>query len=225
MDWFAPVDLYCERLSVGFWAEPWNALSNGAFIVAALLCGIEAARRRDRTALTLSYLVAVVGVGSFLFHTFANRLTYLGDVVPIGIFIVSYLAVALRRFLNLPSTGAFIGVLVFAVATFGLIRTLPPTFLNGSAPYVSAWLVLLGISSTLILSGHAAGQGLLAAFGTFTAGFACRVLDPAVCGAFPLGTHFLWHILDAATLYILVRTAMQPSAAKLPALEMGGVSG
>ncbi|MFT2588559.1 hypothetical protein ACMWPQ_29155, partial [Escherichia coli] len=31
----APVDLYCERLSTAFWAEPVNALSNLAFLLAA----------------------------------------------------------------------------------------------------------------------------------------------------------------------------------------------
>ena len=33
--WLTPVDNYCERIDPGFWAEPLNALSNTAFILAA----------------------------------------------------------------------------------------------------------------------------------------------------------------------------------------------
>jgi hypothetical protein len=35
MNWSEPVDLYCERVSAGFWAEPVNALANAAFLLAA----------------------------------------------------------------------------------------------------------------------------------------------------------------------------------------------
>lgn len=36
---------YCERASQAFWAEPMNALSNGAFILAAI-AGLLLYRRR-----------------------------------------------------------------------------------------------------------------------------------------------------------------------------------
>ena len=31
MDWFRYIDVYCERTAPGFWDEPLNAVSNGAF--------------------------------------------------------------------------------------------------------------------------------------------------------------------------------------------------
>jgi hypothetical protein len=40
--WSIPIDLYCERVSPSFWAEPVNAVSNLAFLIAAiaaLICG------------------------------------------------------------------------------------------------------------------------------------------------------------------------------------------
>ena len=37
MDWTAQIDGYCERLGPGFWAEPLNALTNLAFLIAALV--------------------------------------------------------------------------------------------------------------------------------------------------------------------------------------------
>ncbi len=36
MDWFQPLDQYCERTAPAFWAEPVNALSNAAFVIAAV---------------------------------------------------------------------------------------------------------------------------------------------------------------------------------------------
>ena len=37
MAWTDPIDAYCERLGPGFWAEPLNAWTNLAFLLAALL--------------------------------------------------------------------------------------------------------------------------------------------------------------------------------------------
>jgi hypothetical protein len=42
-----------------------------------------------------------VGVGSFLFHTFANRWSLIADILPIAVVIYSFIFVALTRFLRL----------------------------------------------------------------------------------------------------------------------------
>jgi hypothetical protein len=33
----------------------------------------------------------------------------------------------------------------------------------------------------------------------------CRAIDREVCDLFPVGTHFLWHMLNATLLYILLK--------------------
>jgi hypothetical protein len=107
-----PVDLYCERLSAGFWAEPVNALTNVAFLVAALLAARALA---GRTALVsgpvlLVALMALIGLGSFAFHTLATRGAALLDVIPIGLFVGSALVLLGRRGLRwgwLASFGLF----------------------------------------------------------------------------------------------------------------------
>jgi hypothetical protein len=38
---------------------------------------------------------------------------------------------------------------------------------------------------------------------------AFRTADLPLCATLPSGTHFLWHILNAAVLYSLVRTMMR----------------
>jgi hypothetical protein len=42
----------------------------------------------------------------------------------------------------------------------------------------------------------------------FTLSLTWRTIDVAACETFPPGTHFLWHLLNAAVLYVLLRTAI-----------------
>src|SRR3954454_10036771 len=102
-DWTAPIDAYCERIDASFWSEPINALSNAAFLVAAAIAFARWRRAgaSDLPVLFLIATVAVVGIGSFLFHTFANRWSRLADVIPIAVFIYGYFGLAMRRFLEL----------------------------------------------------------------------------------------------------------------------------
>ena len=85
--WSTPIDQYCERLDPSFWAEPVNALTNVAFIVAAAMALLEWRRAggRDRPVLALIVVVFAIGLGSFAFHTLATRGARLLDVIPIGI--------------------------------------------------------------------------------------------------------------------------------------------
>ena len=48
MNWSQKVDIYCERTDFAFWSEPLNAVSNAAFVIAALLVWREAVNRRVR---------------------------------------------------------------------------------------------------------------------------------------------------------------------------------
>jgi hypothetical protein len=44
-----------------------------------------------------------------------------------------------------------------------------------------------------------------------------RSSDMPICNVFPLGTHFIWHLLNATLLYLLVRLAIEKIPADLPA--------
>jgi hypothetical protein len=208
MDWTAPIDLYCERLGPGFWAEPLNAVSNGAFLVAAVV-GWTALRRgghADAYVAALAALVAVIGVGSFLFHTFANGWSFIADTAPITLFIYTYLALALRRFFALGWMAAG-GILVLFLAASLPVQVLTRPLLAGSAAYLPALLALLVTGSILARRPHPAGRYLLAAGAVFLASLTLRTLDGPLCPTLPFGTHFLWHLLNAATLTILLVAA------------------
>jgi hypothetical protein len=206
--WSTPIDLYCERLDPSFWAEPVNALSNIAFLLAAWAAFVLWRREGhdDRVILALIVIVAVVGFGSFTFHTLATRGAMMLDVGPIGVFIYSYFLFALKRFLALPWPAALIIFAGFVALSTGLAVYVPREFLNGSVGYFPALAALIGIG--WMLRERTTGKALLIAAVVFVGSLFFRIIDLDVCGAFPLGTHFLWHILNAVVLYAVLRGAL-----------------
>ncbi len=207
MDWSAPIDLYCERTDASFWAEPANALTNAAFLIAAAAAfwlwrrqsGSD--RSRDWPALALIVVVVAVGIGSFAFHTLATRGAVLADVIPIAVFIYGYRLLALRRFLGLAAGVAVAIVAAYAVGAQALSWLAPPYALNGSVGYLPALVARAAHGP--------ARRGLELAAMIFTVSLALRTIDLKACDTFPLGTHFSWHLLNAVVLYILLRTAIK----------------
>ena len=209
MDWTQPIDAYCERLGAGFWTEPLNAISNLAFLVAAA-AGFALWRRaggRDRPVYLLAGLVAVIGIGSFLFHTFANRWSSLADVLPIALFIYAYFFLALHRLVGLGRWAAGLGTAAFLGGSI-LSEPLFAGMVGSSAGYVPALLAMLGIGGYLVAAGHRAGPAVLAAGTVFVVSLGLRMADAPLCADWPLGTHFLWHVLNAVTLGLLLAAAV-----------------
>lgn len=209
------IDLYCERTGPGLWAEPVNALTNLAFLAAALLLARLLAQappavRRDPACWSLVGLVFAIAVGSALFHSFARRWAMLADVLPIALFILVYTWFALRRFAGFGRAGATAGV----AAVLAVALAVPPLtgFRGGS--YVAALLALVVIGGGLRIARRraqaaAAGTALLGAAALFAVSLALRTADAPLCAAFPLGTHFAWHLCNAAVLYIVARAMIR----------------
>lgn len=207
---------YCERAGPGFWDEPWNAVSNIAFILAALAAFLLWRRQggRDGPALALIAVGFSVGVGSFLFHTHTTHWTWLADVIPIAIFIGGYLFLALYRYFRLSLFASAVLLAAYEALTVGILRLVPPTFLNRATGYLLALAALLVTGGMLYFrkqsTAHqrAAGRALLLAAVLFGCSLFFRTIDLAVCRAVPFGTHFLWHVFNALVIYVLLRAAI-----------------
>ena len=82
------IDLYCERCGPGLLAEPLNATTNLAFLIAAWAAWVLARRLNSLSGgiQGLIFLTVSLGIGSALFHTFATAWARVLDVVPILLF-------------------------------------------------------------------------------------------------------------------------------------------
>ena len=198
----ADYHLYCERLDPGLLAEPVNALTNAAFLIAAWMLW-RTWRRQNRNppeAQLLIALIVAIGIGSSLFHTFATLWARVLDEVPILLFQLVFMWLYARRVIGwsvLAATFLAAGFLVLALYS----RQFPEWF-NGSLVYLPALAALLALGLYHRLSRKPAPLILLWAFGALVVALSFRTLDAAVCPYFPTGVHFLWHVLVALTAYL-----------------------
>jgi hypothetical protein len=202
MDWFREVNSYCERTDAAYWSEPVNALTNASFLVAAFLCWRLLEGTRDLGARFLTVVLFAIGIGSFLFHTHAQVWAALADVIPIQLFILGYLGLATVRFFGLPAwTGAAAIVLFFPynyVVSLAIGSAFGP--MNGSVGYMPVPILIAGYGIALRGRAPETALGLLVGAGILAVSLVFRTIDQAVCDAFPLGTHFLWHLLNGVML-------------------------
>lgn len=207
MDWMQQIDAYCERTDFSFWSEPLNALTNLFYLAGGV--GMYLRVRRDGLplAVLMSVLLALIAVGSFLFHTVATVWASTADTTPIGLFILAYLYAVNRDMLSLPWWGAALGTAAFvpyAAIMVPLLDRLP--FLHISNFYWTVPLLLLAISPLVARTSPQSARGLLIGAGLLCVSICIRSVDQTLCAVFPIGTHFLWHSLNAIMLPWMIET-------------------
>ena len=196
------IDIYCERTMPGMWNEPLNAVSNLAFIVSALV--VLYLYRSDRITVVnvLIANLAAIGIGSGLFHTFANSWSSSLDVLFIATYILIYLYAANRHFLKLSRLWS-VGVTLLAIpytpaAAAGISLALPG--IGGSAAYGAINLIIYGYGVFLLGRYPVLARRLLVGAAVLSVSIGFRTADELVCSSFPLGTHWVWHLLNAIML-------------------------
>ena len=199
MNWFAPVDGYCERIDGSFWSEPLNAITNIFFLVAA----IWVLRREglNSTARILAIILGMIGFASFLFHSFAQTWAGALDVLLILLFTLFYLFAASKDFLGAPRSIALVitlGFFPFSIIVDWL--TLPLNFLGSTRAYMPILILIILFSLLIYTRLPKVSRGLaIGAFILMTSMIA-RILDVPLCQTIPIGTHFLWHVMNAVML-------------------------
>lgn len=234
MNFGEDVFLYCERgTNAALLAEPINAVSNAAFLLAALV-GLQLVmwrppEERNPDLFLLPVLVLFIGLGSLAFHLYADQGTALADVLPISLFMLVYLGFALNRFLGVPAGFTVLLVIGFAAivaitmqvqcgeGAIGFagaeLKNAKPC-LNGSLFYLPALAALIVVGLVLHERGHRAAPWLLWAAAIFAVSITLRSLDLALCDKVliegrKVGTHFAWHILNALMLFLLLRASLE----------------
>lgn len=200
IDTFNRVGYYCGRFSEGLTGELQNSLSNGAFIVAAgfAFATWRSSAKRDAFQLLLITLAALIGVGSFVFHSAPSTITLQIDLIPIQLFgLAAFFYVAKREF-ELPLWGAFLTIALFFLACQGWIQVTPRGAFGGGITHIPTVLLLIGSGLWLSYQRRPLGRYLLIAASLYIAALAARTADVLICSRFPLGVHWLWHLLTAA---------------------------
>ncbi len=199
MDWTEQVDGYCERVDLSFWSEPVNAVTNLAFLLAAVImwrrtAGVVPAR-------VLCVILFAIGIGSALFHTTATLWASLADTAPIGIFILVYLFLVNRDVLRLPLWGAVLGTLMFipyAALILPVLDQIP--FIQISNFYWTVPILLAVYGFGLRRTQPETARGFFVGAALLTVSICLRSLDEILCPGWPIGTHFAWHLLNAVML-------------------------
>jgi len=209
--WTDQVDAYCERVGPGLLGEPANALSNVAFLAAAIaLWRLQASLRATGRQIPsdirlLPTLVFLIALGSTLFHMLAVRWAGLLDTLFILLYSAVFLYGFVRHAIGAPTWIALGVAAAFALISYAFPLLFPPGALNGSTAYAPNLLGLLVMSAWLAQRRAPAARALGLASVVFCISLTLRTLDQRICARFPLGTHFLWHLLNGLLLWIVSR--------------------
>ena len=144
-----------------------------------------------------------IGVGSFLFHTVATAWARVLDIVPILFFQLVFLWLYGRQIIALERSTMIVALTAYLAASIAGRQF--PALLNGSLIYAPTLLAIFGLGVHHARHSAIARFDLLAAAAVLAAAVLFRSTDNAVCGTFPIGTHFLWHLSNGVVVYLAVR--------------------
>lgn len=201
------IDIYCERLVPGILAEPINFITNIAFFLSFILLFRQYKKRTfgdkatAKYSLILIYLVLLMGIGSFIFHLYGTVWAAITDTLPIMIFIILYLYLSIRFYLNQSIIIATLSLLAFLFFNFFLSYI----GIEEISSYLMALFSMLIISILAYLrKEYDISMGLLISSLIFIVSLSFRQIDALSCSYLSIGTHWVWHILNAILLYVLV---------------------
>ena len=162
--------------------------------------------KHDIFSSILAAEILIIGLASFLFHTFANSLTAFFDVFSIICFALTYILFTNFRLLHLNLLTSFytagcllilsqLGVLIFRYF-FGT--------LNGSIWYCSFIFLYFFYSMISNKKNPYFSKGLLNCALLLSISIFFRSIDIVTCELSLIGTHFLWHFFNSILLGISV---------------------
>lgn len=209
MNWTAYVDSYCERLAPGLWGEPLNTVSNVSFLVAALALWWQARRSAQPVlARVLAGLIGLIFLASTALHSLATRWSGAADSGGILLFVLFYVVAFCHVLGGVRWSLAWLAAPAFLLFTVALTAAGAALGFGGSS-YIPPLLGIFGIAIWLAtrpdpeLRRQAPRFALIG--GIFGLSLSLRTVDHTVCGSFPPGTHFLWHLLNGLVLYLVAR--------------------
>jgi len=218
--WTPPNVNWCEEELCAWVVNPADTWSNLAYVVFGLIMVWSLRRESDALLRSFGPVAIVVGILSGIFHASYTFFFQFFDFVAMFLFLFLPLILNLRRFGRLRGKSAFVWYLV---GVAGMSALVPVGFALGLPIQALVFILILVVLGQEILArrrGLPSGPlaiflgaiGLLAAGATFSALDLSRVFcDPS---DHILQGHAIWHVLTAASLWVLgLYYARQPAAA------------
>lgn len=197
---------YCESGIGLFSTQPINTISNIGLFLAAYF-GYQYIKThyvKNSTIRILPIILVITGVGSILWHGAPNILTGFADTLPLSIFVLVSFFFLLDKILpNKHLTWSVLSVFIFLEVPF-IFGVFPS--LNGFLPYLIALIVGLFIFFGLAKKYKTLFPQLTGIAALFIVAFFFRTIDHTICSMIPMGTHFIWHIVNALIFYLLIRS-------------------
>ena len=201
--------IYCEVAYMNGFFEPFNAISNLSFIIAAFFLFLFFRKNdiKDFKSFWFLLIALLIGAGSFTWHFYRHPITNLFDSIPITLFIASFgYFYALKVFKS--NNKAFLFVITSLIIVFiGQIylESIIPIFLgnNGYLYFLMSFLFLVPIFWSKSISKRYFKKGLFL-YALFILALTFRQIDIPICSTIPIGSHFIWHILNGIVLYYAV---------------------
>lgn len=205
---------YCERVGDTVLSEPVNLVSNLVFFISAFLV-YKLYKSKNITGFGYWFLFALlllIGTGSSLWHSFRNPYTLALDAIPIFVFFLLLLFLFIKKLISSSSKAIIVvlGIFLLQIAMSYLF----PQVLNGSIRHVVNAIVFLGLSTFLFKENKVARKDIVLALSLYVLAIICRSVDNTICPYFPLGTHFLWHSLNAFAAYFAIKILLGVKSVK-----------
>lgn len=201
------MSLYCERTEPGWFAEPLNTAAGLAYFVASWQAWKQLDRERWREQWDLhllAALIALVGLASLFWHATGFRWLFWVDAAALTAFAAAYWSVFLVRVPRIRRVGFAVAWLLTGLGLVFFYRLTPGAVPGSTLAYVPM-LVLLFVALVLALRvDRRLARDLLFAGVIFGLALGVRSLDAVLCTWVVVGTHWLWHLLTAGLLFVLV---------------------
>jgi len=194
------------------WGHPTEFIQGGIFsssfsyFFTAFFAARPWLRRKDNPLVPLQImfiiLTVAIGITSAMFHlpVFGWDWTYYVHTVPIVIFVIAYIAVALHDFVGFKPMLSFI-VSLSAGSVFVSFLYATPKF--GFFP-IPPFMVLIAAGAYFNNGSKTAAKLILCA-ALVSVAIVFRWLDLPLCDRFPFGLHSIWHLLSATAIWWLIR--------------------
>jgi len=197
--------------------EPVNVITNIFFIVAGLMAIkkmkiLGNLKPQNFDIILLSIIMMSIGIGSAFYHFKPNALTLNLDVLPIALFIHIFLISVLLRVFKTSILNTLVLFILFVGAGVASEIYFDRGILNGTIMYIPTYITLLLILLALKRNKDWEYDSLLVTTFIWTASLIFRTIDAEACvQTHGIGTHAIWHILNAVVLYRLVSILIRRS--------------